>query len=65
MRFKIKPIDDIGGVKKYKLVAEGELYDEDGEVSHDFKLIIGNAYLFSGLEFKAINTYLSNYNHLF
>lgn len=60
-----KPLHGIEDTKSYKLVAEGDLYDEDGEVSHVFKLIIGSSYLLSGLEFKASNTEISGYSHIF
>ncbi|WP_342532636.1 hypothetical protein MHB40_14400 [Lysinibacillus sp. FSL K6-0057] len=64
-KIKFKPLYHSDNQKKFKLIAEGDLYNSDGIASHDFKVIINNAVLTSGLEFEFSNVNISEYTHVF
>ncbi|KOS61570.1 hypothetical protein FJQ98_15890 [Lysinibacillus agricola] len=64
-KIKFKPLYRNENEKKFKLVAEGELYNSSGDVSHDFKVIINESVLMSGLEFEFSNVDISEYTHVF
>jgi len=60
-----KPLHHSSNIKKFKLIAEGEFYNGNGEISHDFKVIINKSELVSGLDFESSNEELSFYTHVF
>lgn len=64
-KIKFKPIYNHEDVKYFKVVGEGVLYNEDGEISHDIKLIINESILETGLNFGFDNDTPSGYNHVF
>ncbi|MCL1696409.1 hypothetical protein [Lysinibacillus sp. BPa_S21] len=64
-KIKFKPLYNDENEKKFKLIAEGDLYNGDGVVSHDFKVIINNSVLMSGLDFEVGNIDNSEYTHVF
>lgn len=64
-KIKFKPLYRMENEKKFKLIAEGELYNSEGSISHDFKVIINNSVLTSGLEFEFSNVDVSEYTHVF
>ncbi len=64
-KIRFKPLHHWDNIKKFKLIAEGEFYNGDGEVSHDFKVIINKSELVSGLDFESSNEDLSSYTHVF
>ena len=56
---------NLDNTKMFKLIAEGEFYNGDGEVSHDFKVIINKSELVSGLDFESSHKDLNFYTHVF
>lgn len=64
-KIKFKPLYKHENLKYFKLVAEGVLYDGDGKVTHDIKLIINESFLESGLNFEFDNINPSGYTHIF
>lgn len=64
-KIKFKPLYNHENVKQFKLIAEGILYNNLGDPSHDFKVVINNSVLTSGLEFEFSNVDINEYTHVF
>jgi|GEM_PF-2397263 len=64
-KIKFKSAYSSKSIKKFKLIAEGNLYNEEHEVSHTFRLLINNASLTSGFNMDANNSSISEFTHVF
>lgn len=64
-KIKFKPLYHSENQKKFKLIAEGNLHNALGDPSHEFKVVINESVLSSGLEFEFSNVDMSEYTHVF
>jgi len=64
-KIKFKSAYSSKSIKKFKLIAEGDLYGGEGEISHAFKLVIGKASLASGFNMNVGNESIGEFTHVF
>lgn len=62
-KIKFKPLYIHENIKYFKLVAEGNIHNEEGKVSHNIKLVINDSSLESGLDFEFYD--VSGFTHVF
>ncbi len=64
-KIKFKTNNSITNFKEFKLIAEGELYNTLGEVSHEFKIIIDSSILTSGVGLNVDLSKVGEFSHVF
>lgn len=64
-KIKFKTAYSNANYKEFKLIAEGDLYNNEGEVSHGFKIIIDKSILTSGVELNVDMVKVSEFSHVF